>query len=911
MRTWLYVLSSRLAGWLSTRRLDADFDDELNAHLAMLTDENIRRGMTREAAARGARMTLGGITQLKEDYRERRGLPWLDATWQDIRYACRTFLRNPGFTLMSILILTVGIGVNTTVFTLINAVVLKPLPVSDPGSLVRIKRWFDSGARGDVQYGFSYEEYTYYRVHARLVSSLIAVSWPIRVVVDGEALQAQVVSDDYFSALGVRPALGRAFLPEENRKPGANPVVVLSDRLWRRRFQADPGVVGRTLALNATTFTVIGVAPADFIGTGNPPQVPDFWAPLMMQAQLSPGFKWLDRPNIHRLQLLARVAPDAPVTQARAELEVLASQVTEQVETSTPHDRTIALELQPATYFGGTDDGRFQAGVALLMTLLTMVLLVACANLANMLLARAVTRQREIAVRLALGASRGRLLRQLLTESVLLAAFGGAAGLAASLWASHALWTIVDRMVRVMFLTDQPFVASLSPDLRVGGFAVAISLATGVLFGLSPALKLSKSNLGGALKDEGSAFSDRISRSRLRTWLIGAQVFVSIVFLVCAGLLMRGLVQSRTADPGFDARRIFMVFMSLGTDPVNSAALQRRIVDRLGREPELQGVTLVDRFPFGGTWSPPVRVEHEGATRDTLSTRTLANYVAPGYFETVGVPLLRGRTFTRLEAESGASVAVVSASAARTFWPGEDPLGKRVKIDMNFKGQLSEFEVVGVAKDVRTANLSRVDPAYVYLPTRSTTSYNLLIRSERGAAATLSAVRSAVGAVDDTLVPTVIVTSVHDGPLLKIQLVISQVLAVFAGTLACLALVLAAAGIYGVTAYHVSQRTREIGIRMALGANAADVRRLVVGQAMTPALAGGALGLVAAAGVASVLRATLVSPASPDLMFGIGAFDPATFIGVAIFLMAVTALASYIPARRAVSVDPLVALRYE
>ncbi len=354
-----------------------------------------------------------------------------------------------------------------------------------------------------------------------------------------------------------------------------------------------------------------------------------------------------------------------------------------------------------------------------------------------------------------------------------------------------------------------------------------------------------------------------------------------------------------------------MVFMSLGTDPANSAALQRRIVDRLGREPELQGVTLVDRFPFGGTWSPPVLVEHAGATRDTLSTRTLANYVAPGYFETVGVPLLRGRTFTRPEAESGASVAVVSASAARTFWPGEDPLGKRVKIDMNFKGQLSEFEVVGVAKDVRTANLSRVDPAYVYLPTRSTTSYNLLIRSERGAAATLSAVRSAVGAVDDALVPTLIVTSVHDGPLLKIQLVISQVLAVLAGTLACLALVLAAVGIYGVTAYHVSQRTREIGIRMALGANAADVRRLVVSQAMTPALAGGALGLVAAAGIASVLRATLVSPASPDLMFGIGAFDPATFIGVAIFLMAVTALASYIPARRAVSVDPLVALRYE
>jgi putative ABC transport system permease protein len=352
--------------------------------------------------------------------------------------------------------------------------------------------------------------------------------------------------------------------------------------------------------------------------------------------------------------------------------------------------------------------------------------------------------------------------------------------------------------------------------------------------------------------------------------------------------------------------------MSLGTDPVNGPVLQQRIVERLGRETELQGVAVVDRFPFGGTWSPPVLVDHEAPSMGRLSTRTLANYVSPGYFETVGVPLLRGRTFTRPEAESGASVAIVSASAARSFWPDEDPLGKVVKIDLNFKNQFSEFEVVGIAKDVRTANVSRVDPAFVYLPTRSmTTSYNLLIRSERGTAATLGAVRAAVQAVDETLVPTVIVTSVQDGPMLQIQLVLSQLLATFAGTLACLALVLAAVGIYGVTAYHASQRTREIGIRMALGANAADVRGLVVRQAMTPAVAGGMLGLLAAVAIASGLRAILVSPATPDLMFGVGAFDPATFVGVSVFLMAVTALASYIPARRAISVDPLVALRYE
>jgi macrolide transport system ATP-binding/permease protein len=902
MPEWINVVASRVRGWLSLRRVDAEFDAELRAHLDMLVDENIRRGMTPGAAARAARVTLGGITQLKEQYRDRSGLPWIESLWQDVRYALRVFAHSPGFTVLAVLTIAVGIGVNTTVFTLVDAVAFKKLPVRDRDRLIRLERWFDSGARGDVQYGFSFEEYQYYREHSRLLPGMVAVAWPVRVVTDDDVLQGQVVSGDYFGVLGARAALGRTLRPEDDDQGGADPVVVLSEASWRRRFHADPQAVGKTLRVNGTLVTVVGVMPGEFIGTGNPPQVPDFWAPLTMQTRLIPGVAWRNRSDIHRLQLLAYLGPDVPVARAQAELQLLASQLAEVPETHIPHDKTIALTLQPATYFGGTDDVRFQAIEALVMTVVAMILLAACANLANMLLARASARQKEIGMRLALGATRVRVVRQLLTENILLAAIGGVAGFLLSAWASQLLWTTVDQLVQSIFLTDAPFVASMKPDLRIFGFTFALSLVTGILVGLSPALTMTRSGLGAVVSSG--------HRSRLRPWSIGAQAAVAMTFLICAGLLVKGVTQSASADAGFDTRRLFTLFMSFDANPVRARASQDRIAEALARTPGIDGVALIDRFPFGGTWSPPVVVKEDGSAA-RLATRTLANYVSPSYFQTAGIPIQRGRTFTSAETDAGAAVAIVSESAAKRFWPGKDPLGRRLSLDLTFTGQLTEFDVVGLAKDVRSANLSRLDPAYVYLPTRRGLSYNILIRSAQDAPAMFAAVRRVVESLEPTMASTVSVTSLHDGPMMRSQLLMTQLLARFAATLACIALILAAAGIYGVTAYVVSQRTREIGIRMALGATAGDVLQLIVRQGVAPAVFGAFVGLVFAGVASTVLHSTLVTPSTPDLLFGVAPWDPVSFMGLPILLAAIAAAASYIPARRATKVDPLLALRCE
>lgn len=668
-------------------------------------------------------------------------------------------------------------------------------------------------------------------------------------------------------------------------------------------------MIGRTVSLNGTAFTVIGIAPATFIGSGNPPQVPDFWIPLMMQGGLSPGSAWLDRADIHRLQLLARLKPGISADEGRAELQLLQSQITEQVETHRDGDRTIDLTFQRAGYFGGTDDVRFAALVSLIMAIVLLVLGVACANLANMLLARGVARHTEIALRLALGASRGRIVRQLLTESLLLAAIGGVSGLLLALWGSRLLWRVVDNVVRIMFVSDRPFMASFEPDGRILAFTVALAAGTALLFGLSPALRISRSDPIGSLKNESSSSGDRFRAAR--SWLIGGQMAISMAFLACAGLMLKGLAHSQTADPGFDTARVFMVFMNLGTDPVDAPAVQSRIVDRLRQAPEIQDVALVDRYPFSGTWTPPLSTKDSATPSMERVSRTLANYVSGSYFQTMGIPIQRGRTFTPAEDKGSGAVAVVSEAAARRLWPHDDPIGKQLSLDMDFRGHLEAFEVVGVVNDVRSANVSRVDPAYVYLPTESQTSYNVMLRSDLDTVRVAAAVKAAVEAADRRLLPSVHVAKLDDGPFLRTQKAIPGIVAPFLAGLAIVALILAAIGIYGVTSYVAVQRTREVGIRMALGASAAGVQRLIVRQAMTSVLLGAGCGVAAAAGLSRVLQETLKSPSSPDFLFGVGAFDPVTFIGVTAFAIAIAAAASYIPARRASRTDPLVSLRYE
>jgi len=510
-------------------------------------------------------------------------------------------------------------------------------------------------------------------------------------------------------------------------------------------------------------------------------------------------------------------------------------------------------------------------------------------------------------VRLALGASRSRLIRQLLTENVLLALIAGGVGLIFSAWASRLLWLAIQQALG----PGASLVIQMSLDIRVYVYALLISFVTGALFGLSPALRFTRPDLVTSLKDEGSNAGQRLTRSRLRGFLVGGQVAVSMVLLITSGLFLRALLKSQVADPGFSTKNVFMAAIDAGTDLAKTKSLEERVMERWVQLPEVQGVASADHFPMSGTWTPPIRVEDTKAGSAGLPARTLASYVSPGYFRTLDIPLLRGRNFTRVEAETTAPFAIVSESAARSFWPAEDPIGKRFKLDTKWTGKYdAEFQVIGVVKSVRSAHLSRVDPAFVYLPFASCGDGAFLVRTQGPSTAAIAALRTSLQALDPKLVPGFSLISLEEGRL-QLERLMARTLAMFALLLASLALSLTAVGIYGVMSYLVSQRTREIGVRMALGASASGVLRSVIQQGLRPVFVGALIGLAAAIAVSSVLKNILAFPSSPDLLFGVNVFDPLTFIGFSVFLAFVAVLASAIPASRAAKVDPMVALRYE
>lgn len=684
------ALLSRLSGTFRRRRAEQEFDDEIAQHLDLLAEDYVRRGMSPEEARMAARRTFGGIAQTKQAQRELRGLPQLDSLSADLRYAARTLRNSPGFTAVAVLTLALGIGVNTTLFSAFNAVALKPLPVADPASVLRLERWFEPVMHGNIQYGFSYPEYLYFRDHAASFSSLVASSWPFGVQGESEKFLGQTVSGNYFSSLGIAPSLGRTFLAEEDSAPGANPVLILSYAFWDRNYRRDPLVLGKILKLNGAAFTIVGVAPESFSGTAVPTEPIDFWAPIAMQSQLQPGNDWRSDAN-RKFVLLARLAPSANVPAAQAQADVLMQQF---AAGQINREKTVAITLQRPTFLGNTEDPRFLIAVAALMLVVGLVWLIACANLANMLLARAAARQCEIAVRLALGAGRVRIVRQLLTESTVLALTGGAVGLLLASWSARFLWLEIQQTVIGYSVGSMGI--SLAPDLRVFAYTLLLALVTGVVFGLSPALQFTRTDLTTALKQEGATFGARLSRSRFRSFLVAGQVAASMLLLVTAGLLVRGLLRSREARPGFDTASVYLLDAGFGADPAKAAALEQRFYQQLLSLPELRDVAI-GGAPMSGTWTPPI---YTGKT----SGRTLASYASPGFFATLGIPLLRGRDFTAIERKRGAPLAVVSKRTADALWPALDPLGQHFKLDLHFDGKLSEFEVVGVAADVRFAS---------------------------------------------------------------------------------------------------------------------------------------------------------------------------------------------------------------
>ena len=921
MRAWF----RRFAGLFRRRQHDAEFAAELESHLWLHIEDNLRAGMTPEAARRDALMKLGGVEQTKEKCRDMRRVRLIETTLQDIRFGFRVLRKNPGFTVVAVLTLALGIGLNTTLFSVFNAVALKPVPVRNSARLVRLERWFASNRLGEGQYAFSYAEFRSFEARNRVLSNLVAVSFPFRVAASlpvnastsfpakiqmgaPESATTELVSANYFGELGVTPAVGRLLLPEEGRAPGVGPVVVLSYSYWRARLGGDAGIIGKVLELNSTAFTVVGVASSDFMGTGNPPVIPDFWAPISMQAQVLPGQDWLNQPLDYEFQLIGHLEPAIEMKEAGAQLSVLEHNFAQ--DHPNRDNETTSLTVQRATLFGNTEDFRFKAVVTLLMVIVGMVLMIACANLANMQLAKASGRQREIAVRLALGAGRQRLVRQLLTESTLLALAGGAGGVFLSLWGTRALWLVAGQFAGPY----SAFVTQIKPDVRVLTYTLLLSLCTGVFFGMSPALQGSRPNLTTALKDAGTAFGQRLDRSRMRGLLVGGQMALSTLFLIVAGLLARGMIRAQTSDPGFEVRTVFPLGLLADTDRAKGIALRQNEIARLQALPMIQNVAWTDFVPFNGTWSTQFEPGDSTKVDPHELSETLARHVSSAFFNTLGIPILRGREFTQAESQSGAAVAIVSNALARGVWPGEDPLGKKIKLQTGFGGERNwlVFEVVGVAGDVRSANISRLDPAIIYLPTSSKNlnDYEALLRVPGDPREARQSVATLLEQLDGRQRPGFLLLSLEDDAV-RAQLLMARTFAMAALCLAALAMLLASIGVYGVTAFLVSQREKEVGIHMALGASRSKVLGLMLTQGMRPVLFGGALGLVGALSLSGFMRALLYFPGSVDVLYGARWFDPATFALFSCVLGVVALLACYVPARRAMCVDPVVALRYE
>ncbi|MBO0860038.1 MAG: ABC transporter permease [Chloracidobacterium sp.] len=876
-------LKTALRTLLRKSEIERELDDELRYHIEQQTEQNIRLGMNPEEARIAARKTFGGVEQAKERSRDARGARWIEDLWQDLRYGARMLAKNPGFTAIAALTLALGIGANSAIFSVVNGVLLRPLPYKDPQRLVMVF----APRRLDQESLISSGGFTVLRDQSQVFEQVAAFlpmldSSSITGEVEPEFLGGVRVSANLFTLLGVEAKYGRTFIPEEE-KPGSDRVVVISHRLWQRRFGSDQKIVGRSIEIDNEPYTVVGVAPPGFqfpldgMWTGWLPRAIDIYIPLALTPE-----------QMNKtLPVIARLKSRVSVEQAQAEMARVSALLKRQYQ-DTGIDGSIRL-----TPYHQQVVRRVRFALLVLLGAVGFVLLIACANVANLLLARAAGRRKEIAVRVSLGAGRWRVIRQLLTESMLLATLSGLLALLLAFWGVGLLRTIIPE--------NLPRADEIGIDGGVFGFTLLISIGAGILFGLIPALQASKVNLNDSFKDGGRSPGGR-GRNRLRNLLVVSEMALALALLIGAGLMLRSFIRLMSVDPGLDPRNVLTVDIRLSRSKYSrpqQAAFFERVLERLRSLPGIQAVGAVYPMPLSGMeeeiWfdiegRPPLaRGEHRSAG---------PRGVSPGYFKAQGIQLLKGGVFTEGAGGDTPPVVVINDALARRYWPNQDPIGRRISFDGS-DGQPVWRQIVGVVKSVRHMALSEEPRPEIYMPfTQHPLAFMTLVARTDGAPLNfVAAVRNQVQAVDKDQ-PISNVRTMEE----RLAGAVSQrrfsliLLAIFAG----LALSLAAIGIYGVMSYMVTQRAHEIGVRMSLGAQSGDALRLVLRQGMTLTLTGVLIGLGAAFGLTRMLK---------SLLFDLSSTDPLTFFATALLLALVSLLACYLPARRATKVDPVVALR--
>ena len=898
MPDWKEEIRTRLADLKLEPARETEIVEELSQHLEDRYQESLCAGATEDEAYRATSDELKNAEILTRELRrvERTirkepvvlgsgGRNMIADIWQDLRYAARVMRKDPGFTFIAVFTLALGIGANTAIFSVVNAVVLRPLPYPEADRLVAIEEYRTGGNPAQVtpanflDWREQAQSFTHIAAFHTRNANLTGEGEPERIGLAN-------VSASFFDVLGTRPETGRLFqAPDE--QAGHAPVVVISHGLWQRRFAGARDIVDKTILLDGQSYAIIGVAPSGF----EFPKETDAWIPpLSLVPELYAGMNVTRVRGLGYLGAIARLKPGVTVDEAHAEMETITARLREQYPdtNSRRFDRVVSLQ----SHLVGTT----RQALMVLLGAVGFVLLIACANVANLLLARTAARQKEMAVRAALGAWRSRVIRQMLTEGVLLACIGGACGLAIAWWGLSSLLAIAP--------ADLPRAQEINLDGRVLLITMALSLLAGIGFGLAPAFQFARQDIYATLK-EGARGTEGARRSRLRRMLVVAEVALSLVLLVGAGLLLRSFYKLQSVEPGFDAGDVLTMRVTPTGESYNNVeqvrAFYDRVIERISALPGVKSAGAVSTLPLSKGAVAGFQIE--GRPQVPPSEWQGANYrvVSPDYFRALGIPILEGRGFNSSDTDQTKEVLVINQSLARRDFAGENPIGKRISFGTNSEGQPIWFEIVGIVGDIRTVDLVKEPEPDFYSLYRqaSVSAMSLVIRAGVESESLVSTATAAVRDVDPNL------------PIADIRVmeqIVSESIAqprfnlFLLGAFACLAMLLAAAGIYGVMSYAVTQRTQEIGIRMALGARQSDVLRMIVGQGMLLAL----IGIVIGAGAALALTGLM-----ENLLYSVSATDPLTFVVIGLLLAGVALVACYIPARRAMRVDPMIALRYE